>query len=431
MVRVRVHNLFGYFDYDLGPPPGSEDAFKRLIVFYGLNGTGKTTILRLIYHLLSPAERAGHKTFVARTRFQSIEITLSDGTLVGATRSEPSDGTYDLKVSRPGQETVGHVFESVGTPPRISREHWERKSYQKIIGTLAELEFAFYYLADDRTFSTEPEVFPTRRIAEEEVWEESSRSPFSDRELRERESIVGALEQAMYAFNSWVSRQASHQSSTGVASTHLIYADVIKRIASATQPPDLTPQIQELRSLAKSSKVFEKYGLSSEVNVEPLIDTVESTAEIRQRITREVLAPYVEALSLRFSQLQPLYDLIDTLVSHLNRYLKPKSVNFSLQEGLNILSPKGDQLSPGMLSSGERHLLLITCAACLATERRCLFIVDEPEISLNVVWQRNLLGTLLEISRASEVQFLLASHSIALITQHREHVAELVSNRGE
>ena len=55
-----------------------------------------------------------------------------------------------------------------------------------------------------------------------------------------------------------------------------------------------------------------------------------------------------------------------------------------------------------------------------------IFIIDEPEISLNVKWQRQLIHALLELTKGSQVQFILATHSMELLSQYMGHVIKLV-----
>ncbi|WP_146055604.1 AAA family ATPase, partial [Streptomyces malaysiensis] len=57
--------------------------------------------------------------------------------------------------------------------------------------------------------------------------------------------------------------------------------------------------------------------------------------------------------------------------------------------------------------------------------RPTIFVIDEPEISLNVKWQRSLVDALLGCAKGSEIQLILASHSIELLTAHREQVVRL------
>ncbi|KHD09288.1 hypothetical protein PN36_34135 [Candidatus Thiomargarita nelsonii] len=78
-----------------------------------------------------------------------------------------------------------------------------------------------------------------------------------------------------------------------------------------------------------------------------------------------------------------------------------------------------------MLSSGEKQLLLLFCNTLIARDKATIFIIDEPEISLNIKWQRQLIRTLLNFTKDSQVQFLFATHSIELLSQYRSNVVKL------
>ena len=56
-------------------------------LLYGDNGTGKTTILNLAFHLLSSDLRRGHKTRIASVPFRNFTVTLDDQTTVFASRA--------------------------------------------------------------------------------------------------------------------------------------------------------------------------------------------------------------------------------------------------------------------------------------------------------------------------------------------------------
>jgi ABC-type uncharacterized transport system ATPase subunit len=68
--RIEVRDHFGIYSYDLELDPGVLAANPNLMILYGDNGSGKTTILRLIFNLLSPEDRAGHRSYLARTSFK-------------------------------------------------------------------------------------------------------------------------------------------------------------------------------------------------------------------------------------------------------------------------------------------------------------------------------------------------------------------------
>lgn len=54
--RVTVKGLFGLYDYDI-PVASKSREFPKVLILYGDNGSGKTSILRLIFHLLACEER--------------------------------------------------------------------------------------------------------------------------------------------------------------------------------------------------------------------------------------------------------------------------------------------------------------------------------------------------------------------------------------
>ena len=82
ITNVRVERLFGRYDYDLTFGSDSETNLNRITLLYGDNGTGKTTILALIYHILSTSLSHGHNTYVAKLPFERFCIQFSDGSVI-------------------------------------------------------------------------------------------------------------------------------------------------------------------------------------------------------------------------------------------------------------------------------------------------------------------------------------------------------------
>ena len=60
-----------------------------------------------------------------------------------------------------------------------------------------------------------------------------------------------------------------------------------------------------------------------------------------------------------------------------------------------------------MLSSGEKQVLTLFVEALRAQMNS--FIVDEPEISMHIDWQRALIASLRELNPASQI--IVATHS--------------------
>lgn len=76
------------------------------------------------------------------------------------------------------------------------------------------------------------------------------------------------------------------------------------------------------------------------------------------------------------------------------------------------------------LSSGERHMLTFLSLVLFSGRERNFLIIDEPEISLNLTWQRNLLDVFSEL--VPQTQIIVASHSPAMAGKNRDRLSELI-----
>ena len=83
-----------------------------------------------------------------------------------------------------------------------------------------------------------------------------------------------------------------------------------------------------------------------------------------------------------------------------------KTVRFR-DESIDVLTSSGDAIGLGSLSSGEKHLLLIF-VHCLLAEDNSL-IIDEPELSMHIDWQRRLIESMRTLNPTA--QLILATHS--------------------
>jgi predicted ATPase len=65
----------------------------------------------------------------------------------------------------------------------------------------------------------------------------------------------------------------------------------------------------------------------------------------------------------------------------------------------------GKELKLDMLSSGEQHILILFSECYLTSNRDFALFLDEPEISLSILWQRQLLPDIIASKRC---KFLFA-----------------------
>jgi predicted ATP-binding protein involved in virulence len=87
-----------------------------------------------------------------------------------------------------------------------------------------------------------------------------------------------------------------------------------------------------------------------------------------------------------------------------------------------------DPVPPEALSSGEQNQLVMYYDLIFKTDPGTLILIDEPEISLHVVWQRQFLDTILGIIDITGSDFILATHSPQLIHTHWDKTIDLSGN---
>jgi ABC-type glutathione transport system ATPase component len=73
----------------------------------------------------------------------------------------------------------------------------------------------------------------------------------------------------------------------------------------------------------------------------------------------------------------------------------------------------GEMLVPYQLSSGEKQMLAILLTVLVEDDQPYVLFMDEPEVSLHIEWQKQLIDLILELN--PNVQIILTTHSPAVI----------------
>lgn len=447
ITRIRIHKLFGHLNYDI-PPKNSITAhndlltYDDLLILYGDNGSGKTTILRLLFNLLSTREGRGLKTYLARTPFQRFEINLNGGSSV--LLDKPSGqliGGYTIRIV--GPDGKPEEFPLAANADGSIRA--EGNPFTELRQSMERLGVSLYFLPDDRKVQTD---------FSDDMIEERVRV-YTDQALRAalmrggritsdvRQRIIRADEDSegeshhlqigpvLRALVSTLSRQTIQGSNIGEENASSIYLRVVERLTNVNWPEaneqpdaDLILRIQNLNS---NIQHFARFGLLANFPADQFIKILNEASHHDRTTISGVLQPYLDGLEARLNALQELYDIISTYIDTLNSFFSGKRINLNIQqEGITVTSQWGEAIDPNFLSSGERQLLLLLSNTVLARKRSSIFIIDEPELSLNVKWQRQLVEALLRCSHGGGIQYILASHSLELITRYQSRTVRLV-----
>lgn len=132
--------------------------------------------------------------------------------------------------------------------------------------------------------------------------------------------------------------------------------------------------------------------------------------------------------------------VFDALLAKINVFRKivngrflDKKLEIDRKTGFRITNSAGREVPVDKLSSGEQHQLVIAFDLLFEVKENSLILIDEPELSLHVIWQKAFVGSLTEIIKLNPFDVVLATHSPLVVSRHHDIVVELgdVGDLGE
>lgn len=112
-------------------------------------------------------------------------------------------------------------------------------------------------------------------------------------------------------------------------------------------------------------------------------------------------------------------DIVDELFAETGKKIDRQSNELSFLQ-------YDEKLSPYLLSSGEKQMLLILLTVLTEDQKPYVLFMDEPEASLHFEWQKNLISLVRELNPNAQV--ILTTHSPALIMDGWEHAVTEVGD---
>lgn len=435
--NVIIEKLFGFYDYNFLEGSLEKQLSEDMLILYGDNGSGKTSILKAIFFLLSTNHNQGHKSELANIKFKKISVYFTDGLSVHAIRSKADVGSFQMLIENNGIEIgVMDLRARMADSEYLvyfKQEDAIEQGYYEILEGLEKAIPQVYYLSDSRRLFS---------FSDDEILDEIQKRNAQKQTMRELAAAankIDFLEVTLGRLTGWIKEQNLEGSKKGEYDTNEIYKEIIKQINSSNlfkEKEVLDGQLEalteKLLEAGKKSEDYSKFGLLNTFGSEEIYNLTLNTSPEKQVILLSVLEPFINSLEARISALKDVFESLNTLINNLNDYyFKNKKISFHIDEGFSIKYLNGDELNPKLLSSGEKQLLLLLCNVLLNKDDSRIFIIDEPEISLNIKWQRNILDTLKSLDFKKNTQFIIASHSMEVLSTHRNNVIKLnMHNRG-
>jgi len=111
---------------------------------------------------------------------------------------------------------------------------------------------------------------------------------------------------------------------------------------------------------------------------------------------------------------QEIYGKKERFTQTINQFFAITGKTIESDDSNEIVFRQNDKiLTPYQLSSGEKQVLLILLSALIQDNQPYILIMDEPEISLHIDWQEQLIQVIRSLNE--NVQIILATHSPALV----------------
>ena len=416
-MKIQLKGLFGRFDYTI--------EFKEdgLTIITGPNGFGKSTILNCIYQLYKEVESI---PFFFNLDFEKIIFFLSSNKKLTIEKrgskliiNDENDSSIDLKsITRYLKRQPFYI--EIDENKWVNRRTKEVITLDKIIDNETLLD---HYSEDSfindrhrpitafvrksfREFSKElGKVFYIReqRLVSEEFgrFEES----------RLKDEIKELPKKLKYLLD----RNSSEYSSKSNELDSSYPIRLFSNIKSITAQDEFESKIE---LMTEKFQKLNKFGLS---RVQDL-----SNLEFKEE--------FAKALKIYFDDFDEKYKIYENFINQLelftniiNDKLNFKKIEISREEGIFIedTDVKGKRISLSQLSSGEKQEIILFYKLIFETPESSLLLIDEPEISLHIAWQKKFMDDLYKIIKFKKLNVIVATHSPQIINNHWENQIDL------
>ncbi|GJD30588.1 hypothetical protein PMNALOAF_1835 [Methylobacterium adhaesivum] len=137
-----------------------------------------------------------------------------------------------------------------------------------------------------------------------------------------------------------------------------------------------------------------------------------------------VLQVYADDTQKKLSSLSRILEKINLFKRLIDQRFITKDVTISKKNGIDVTF-HGSIVPLEKLSSGEQHQLVLFFELLFEIEGNSLILIDEPELSLHVAWQKKFISDLMEIIKLNRFDVILATHSPQLVGRWNDLVVEL------
>lgn len=410
-----------------------------LNILYGQNGTGKSTLI----HIIANIANCDFIRF-AFLEFRKIKVTYSNDAFVVVTQH---DDNGEVIVSIETQTGATFRFSKRDAYDDI-REYEDERYMREFAPELSAKITEF--VKDNNIRHIDTSYFPAFRTMLE-AW--SSQRDGRKVHPRLRTKDFSAKQVTMFArklFGQFLPainypspidiefnlrdeirdcqiRIARYESSIFSDSFVRVFSALLEGSNVDSSADELLLEISQLTAESNTNKLGDFEENSNTYRELQRLVTQSSKHGELQSSASGALTVYRDALKERKSYQQKAFKEIDTYFNVVNSFLDKKELSYALDSNrrlpkVGLKFPDDTWSSIKVMSSGERQLLTMLYAVNRMSGNSAV-LIDEPEISLHIDWQEDLLEKMME--QLGDRQIIVCTHSPAIAADFDEYMKEV------
>ncbi|MFM0286914.1 AAA family ATPase [Paraburkholderia megapolitana] len=439
--RLTVEGLHEQFDVELDLKPG-------LNIIYGKNGRGKTTVL----HILANALELDFKRFNYLS-FARISVTTFGGDKLEIIKTQNPEKP-DISINGASISLLSDSMAlSDAELSSIRQTLGERATYLPAFRSVLERvrdESGAYYRERTRDAAIDELEAREFQALRDRIGGRKARDIMEIRSLREESgSTARKTVQCRQWFGSFVPtirypsimevddgltfEWKAAQLETAQREQNMfadVFVKVFRTIVGLDNPQKPFEIEEALAAIADSldSKDYQLGNRGSELISAQLLEATDflkrKPAHESQGIEKSVLGLYLETLVERKEERKNAFQSSRDFEASINRFLdKEKTLRIGevtarerVRSAVTVATEGGRSYGLSALSSGERQILTMLYSASRSRFKEGIFLIDEPELSLHIDWQRMILRELMSL--APDRQIIACTHSPEVGADH-------------
>jgi len=440
---VKIEGLFEMFDYDIKYPTS-----ENVLIITGPNGFGKTQVLNIIFNLFN---RKFY--FFNKLIFTKITVFLSKNISIVIDKTEKAKAEQleflveDVAIE--GQITDKRELKFIFFENGIEIETFNSIEISNNLINMIDRYLPIHQIAPDKWIDRRnDQIFELDELLvnyADQISVDFSKTLLRITPKRANEildSINVHLIREQRLFKKVINSDRIYRGErdqTIMMETIQTYANELKElITDRTQQSFIISQ--NLDSTYPNRLISEKSTVSKDeydTRFAKLTKKLEKLTrnglyESEQKVLTyspddsKALLVYLNDLEQKLSVFDELLEKLELFTNILNeRRFTYKSIAIDREKGFYFKTNKEKKLDLNELSSGEQHEVVLLYELIFKTRAGILVLIDEPEISLHISWQKEFLDDLLRIIKIQNFQVLIATHSPSIINDRWDLVYNL------